>query len=225
MLICHEDGYRYYDAICQNNLPIVFSAGAQEERRCRWMDFGEMKEQHPESKMVRGAITFVGEVAMKIGLLSCPDSVNNVTDLEMVMMGNVFQHLVAESGAKEFHRQQDNAPVHGPAGLHIAQDFLCLKWPHTVLTFNYQKESRDRRSRNKNESFQAAQDKWANIPGRVIRNLVGSFFARCKVCMELEGQCLNGHWRHVHHPADPQHVPLNPAEEPDQNVRTVLFDS
>jgi hypothetical protein len=36
---------------------------------------------------------------------------------------------------------------------------------------------------------------------------------------------LNGHWRHVHHPADPQHVPLNPAEEPDQNVRTVLFDS
>jgi hypothetical protein len=59
--------------------------------------------------------------------------------------------------------------------------------------------------------------------------ILGDIWVLCgsEVCVELNGACLNGHWREVHrrhHLADPENVPANPAEiEGEQSVPIHLF--
>jgi hypothetical protein len=232
-----------------DNLPVVFS----DESTIRmdmflgglWRRKGVMKdeaffvqEQHVMSKMVWGAMTFADEVAIKIGLLACPKRVNSVTYMEMLMMANVFEHLIDKLGHDGFYWQQDNAPAHGPAKDHIvAQRLHVMKWPPHSPDLNpiemvwaiIKRKLRGREFKDEEELFQAAHEEWKKIPGHVIRNLVGSVLARCKVCVAHDGHCLNGHWsevHRVHHLLDPDNVPLNPTEvDPSQNVATLVFNS
>jgi hypothetical protein len=56
--------------------------------------------------------------------------------------------------------------------------------------------------------FQDMQKKEDLLP-----RLTGSLIARCKVCVELKGQCLNGHWKKVHdmhRELDPENTPEEP---------------
>jgi hypothetical protein len=229
-----------------NNLPVVFSDESMirvsEYRGGLWRKKGEILnemfyevEQHPECKMVWGAITFADGVAVKIGLLACPENVNNASYLDMLLTANVFKFLIDEMGDSGFYWQQDNAPAHGPAKLHIARELLVVNWPAHSPDLNpiemvwsiIKRNLRGRKFADKEELFKAAQDEWKKIPGHVIRNLVGSFLARCEMCVKLNGACLNGHWREVHrlhHQADPEHVPENPTDiEPEQNVPIHMF--
>jgi hypothetical protein len=43
------------------------------------------------------------------------------------------------------------------------------------------------------ELFTAIEIAWNEISEAEIDQLVGSFRARCQACVEIEGECLNGH--------------------------------
>jgi hypothetical protein len=62
--------------------------------------------------------------------------------------------------------------------------------------------------------FAAIEEMWYEILRNEIDHLVGSFRARCQVCVELRRESLNGHWRRVHqlhHSSDPCNVPPEPS--------------
>jgi hypothetical protein len=64
------------------------------------------------------------------------------------------------------------------------------------------------------ELFAAIEIAWNEIPEDEIDKLVGSFRARCQVCVEIEGECFNGHWRkgyQIHHDNDPANVLQEPT--------------
>jgi transposase len=101
-------------------------------------------------------------------------------------------------GDRGFYWQQDNAPVHGPAKWHIAQEVLVVNWPTHSPDFNpiemvwtiIKRNLCERKFADKEELFKAAQEEWTKIHGHVIRNLVGSFLTRCQVCVELNGSTI-----------------------------------
>jgi hypothetical protein len=77
-----------------------------------------------------------------------------------------------------------------------------------------QAKLKGRRFQNADELFLAVQEAWDTIPEIEIDKLVGTFRARCQVCVELGGARLNGHWRRVHeihHVNDPSSVPRRPT--------------
>ena len=50
---------------------------------------------------------------------------------------------------------------------------------------------------DENQLFNYLRQLWDAIPDDVIHNIYSSFLARCKVCVQIEGQNLNGHWKDV----------------------------
>jgi hypothetical protein len=60
----------------------------------------------------------------------------------------------------------------------------------------------------------AAAEAWDSVDQEVIDNLCSSFVARCRVCVDLRGESLNGHWRtvhRIHHEFDPANTPPEPT--------------
>jgi hypothetical protein len=53
------------------------------------------------------------------------------------------------------------------------------------------------RFNDEDELFAAVSQAWDSIPINIVNGLVNSFRARCRVCVELGGGCLNRHWRRV----------------------------
>jgi hypothetical protein len=53
---------------------------------------------------------------------------------------------------------------------------------------------RGRRFADDKALFAAMSRAWDAIPMKKINKLVDSFPGRCKVCVDLGGRCLNGHW-------------------------------
>jgi hypothetical protein len=50
---------------------------------------------------------------------------------------------------------------------------------------------------DENELFAAVREAWEGLSMDRINKLWASFLARCQVCIELGGACLNGHWGRV----------------------------
>jgi hypothetical protein len=53
------------------------------------------------------------------------------------------------------------------------------------------------RFNDQDELFAAISRAWDSIEMGTINALVNSFRARCRVCVELNGGCLNRHWKRV----------------------------
>jgi hypothetical protein len=72
------------------------------------------------------------------------------------------------------------------------------------------KKIKGKKFANVGELFMGVEEEWNRIPQETIDSLVGSFEARCRVCIEQNGGPLNGHWDRVHelhHQLDPANVP------------------
>jgi hypothetical protein len=54
-----------------------------------------------------------------------------------------------------------------------------------------------RRFIDEDDLFAAISEAWDSIPLHTVNRLVNSFRARCRVCLELKGGCLNRHWQRV----------------------------
>jgi hypothetical protein len=50
---------------------------------------------------------------------------------------------------------------------------------------------------DKDELFEAISAAWDSIDTNVVHDLMKSFRARCRVCVELNGASLNPHWKRV----------------------------
>ena len=50
---------------------------------------------------------------------------------------------------------------------------------------------------SKEELYEKLSEEWENIPSEIIENHYSSFIARCSVCIDNNGNCLNGHWNEV----------------------------
>jgi hypothetical protein len=55
-----------------------------------------------------------------------------------------------------------------------------------------------KRFANADELFAAVSREWNPVFLDIVNNLYTGFPARCKVCIELAGHCLNQHWKRVH---------------------------
>jgi hypothetical protein len=56
---------------------------------------------------------------------------------------------------------------------------------------------RGQRFRDADELFAAVSAAWDSIDMGLVNDLVRSFRARCRVCVEVDGQCLNRFWDRV----------------------------
>ena len=55
---------------------------------------------------------------------------------------------------------------------------------------------------------------WNSIPKSRIHNFYSSFIARCKICNEIGGESLNGHWKQVKKAHDEYRTELQFIQDP-----------
>jgi hypothetical protein len=172
-----------------------------------------VKVAHKISAMIWGAIA----KGFRTRLLRRPRRVNTFSYMQMLADGAIFRWCREKLGPKGFYWQQNNAPAHGPGGEVIAKQFCMLDWPpHSpdlstieMLWSVIKRKLKCRTFQNDDELFSAIEIVWNEIPEAEIDKLVGSFRARCQVCVEIEGECVNGHWwrvHQIHHNNDPANV-------------------
>jgi hypothetical protein len=172
------------------------------------------KEQHPISVMVWGAIGH----GYRGPLIRCNGHINGESYQAMLTNHRVLDELCRKFRRDWFWWQQDNAPAHRPSLRQLLRSYLVVNWPARspdlspieMMWAIVKRRLRGRRFRNADELFAAIKAEWEAIPQATIDNLCSSFKARCQVCKNLGGECLNGHWKEVHrlhHSVDPDNTP------------------
>jgi hypothetical protein len=148
--------------------------------------------------------------------------------MRMLADAHIFHRLIEMAGRDGFTWDQDNAPAHGAAWEVIHGQFDILNWPaHSpdlspieMVWAVIKRIFRRRRFVDADELFTEISQAWDQIGQEVIDNLCSGFVARCRVCIDVGGKGLNGHWRavhRIHHEMDQEHVPaeLTSAEDPE----------
>lgn len=60
---------------------------------------------------------------------------------------------------------------------------------------------------------------WSSISEDIIHNYNSSFLARCQICLEINGECLNGHWGKVHEKHESYRTKLRFIYNPYNKIR------
>jgi hypothetical protein len=123
----------------------------------------------------------------------------------MLANARILATLNHKFGPNSYWWQQDNAPAHQPAKELIAKHCKCLDWPpHSPdlspiehMWAAIKRKLKGKKFANAKELFAAVSREWDAISVNIVQNLYSSFPARCKVCIELNGGCLNQHWTRV----------------------------
>ena len=159
------------------------------------------KEAHPLSVMVWGGISKNG---FRTPLIRCPRSVTALSYCQFLAEHHIL--ALCKNALGEFTRQQDGAPSH-QAVSELMKNHVpsMVAWsPHSPdlspieRVWNYLKiKIKGKRFSSEDELFQTLVQEWNSIPNDVIQNFWESHLARCIVCKEIGGQCLNGHWKRV----------------------------
>jgi hypothetical protein len=198
---CHERCH------CTRGFPTVFtdeSMIAQDLNKGGiWRRRGELLEegtfertQHPISVMVWGAIgpNFRSE------LIKCPPRMNGQSYVDMLDCYGLAPILNRQFGERQFWWQQDNAPSHRKGWrTDLYKWFESFGWPAYSPDLSpiehmwaiVKKKLKGRRFADEGELFKAVSEAWDSIEMTTINNLVNSFPARCQVCVEVNGACLN----------------------------------
>ena len=160
-------------------------------------------EKYSLSVMVWGGIAF----GTKTPLIRIDGSLNSEKYVRMIIENGVPQFLENRFG-KNYLFMQDGASCHRSkftTNVLISHMPILSKWPKNSPDLNpiemvwgiIKKKIKGRSFGDKDELFLACQQEWNNIPISTINRLVQSFIPRLKVCAELKGKCLNGHWGQV----------------------------
>jgi hypothetical protein len=162
------------------------------------------KNAFPIKCMVWGAI---GPRGFRTTLIRINGVINAETYINMLHENDIYGQIYNHFG-DNFYFQQDNARPHTAQ---VTQTYLDntfpnrLKWPakspdlspiEQIWSFLKNRIS-GIKFRNADELFNRIKTEWDLIPDKVIHNAYSSFLARCKVCVELKGECLNTHWDKV----------------------------
>jgi hypothetical protein len=201
----------------EDQRPIVFSdesqfihnrarPGVWRKRSVFSRQFTFTKEGHsPISVMIWGAVAAGG---YRSRLLRCPDSVKGPSYKKMLDDARVREELDRVFGAKGYRFQQDNAPPHTAARKYpeFFNGVDVLEWPAKSPDLNpiehlwgYLKMKLiGHVFTSPDELFDFLSNEWNALPTELIDNYCSSFTARLEICVELKGECLNGHWKAVH---------------------------
>lgn len=170
------------------------------------------QDHHPIQVMVWGAI---GPKGFRTNLIKCPDSLTAYNYCKLLADNHVFFQC---SRLGHYIWQQDGAPSHravadliknhvpdmiiwpaySPDLSPIEQVWAYLKQKLRGISFN-----------TADELFERLQIEWQNIPNSMIHNFWESYYARAKVCNDLNGQSLNTHWKEVHQFHNTYRQPIN----------------
>lgn len=162
------------------------------------------KEGHPISVMVWGGI---GPNGYKTKLLRINGKMNSEKYVDLLLTNDIFLDIQRHFG-QNYIFQQDNAPPHkSKYTMGILNDITpeLLDWPAKSpdlspieQLWNYLKRKLAGVNFNsKDELFERLSKEWDDIPAEIIKNHYTSFQARCTVCINNNGNNLNGHWKEV----------------------------
>lgn len=170
------------------------------------------KDHHPIQVMVWGAI---GPNGFRTNLIRCPASLTAYSYCKLLGDNHVFFQC---SQIGHFIWQQDGAPSHrAVAGLiknHVPDMII---WPAyspdlspIEQVWSYIKQKlRGVDFQTEDELFERLKQEWHNVPNSMIHNFWESYYARAKVCNDLNGQSLNTHWKEVHDYHNTYRQPIN----------------
>jgi transposase len=197
---------------CQ--IPIVFTDESTVQMNLKkggiWRKRGVHLEQeyspttaHPIQVMVWGGILTDGTVTP---LIKCPPSVTGEAYIEFLCHNSIIGFLNARLGVKNYIFQQDNAPAHSKYQDLLLQYVKMFDWPAKSPDLSpieqiwaYMKNRlKGRRFGTEDQLYNALVEEWTNLSPDMVRNFTSSFHARCKVCYDIKGESLNGHWAQVH---------------------------
>lgn len=190
-------------------LPIIFTDESMIEvdlsHHGAWRKHGEHpaetfypSDAHPVHVMVWGAI---GPNGFRC-LVQCPKSVNRETYWQMILEPI---RKMRESFPGGFIFQQDNASPHKAVVQNLQQIVTILPWPPKSPDLSpieqiwslIKNQLRGKSYSSPKALFNAVEATWLNISDEMIHNYWSAFRARCIVCAQLQGKCLNGHWKEV----------------------------
>lgn len=162
------------------------------------------KEGHPISVMVwRG----IGPGSYRTKLLRVHGKMNSIKYVDLLLSNDVFIDIEKNFG-KNYIFQQDNAPPHKSRyTMGVLSDIVpeVLDWPAKSpdlspieqLWHFLKGKLAGVKFKDQDELFDRLVKEWNDIPTSVINNIYSSFQARCIVCMNHNGECLNGLWKEV----------------------------
>jgi hypothetical protein len=148
--------------------------------------------------MIWGSIAKTGH---RTQLVRCPKSVNGTTYQQMLDDIKVIPEFKQVFKANGLVWEQDNAPVHKPSRSYPAMQMNVLSWPPKSPDLSPVEQCwsilkdviAGRIFQDDDKLFAALKKAWDQIPNSTIENLRTSLEARLKTCLELNGECLNGH--------------------------------
>lgn len=188
-----------------------------------------IQNAHPPSVMVWGGI---GPFGYKTPLIRFAGRINSQKYCEYLTKNNILLDIKNHFG-DEWVWQQDNAPSH--SSKYTAQNFISkiprtLNWPPKSpdlspieQVWNLMKAKlRGRKFTNADSLYNALSIAWSSISEETIHNFYSSFLARCQVCLEINGNCLNGHWNEVHKKHEVYKTKLQFVTNPFNKIRYPL---
>jgi hypothetical protein len=161
------------------------------------------KTNHAPNCMVWGGIVF----GVKLALIPCFHSITAMSLANLLASNRILYELNDRFGDKQWYWQMDNAPPHRPLfEVFRDQGYNIIDWPPFSPDLNpiemmwsiVTHRLRGQEFTNANDLFNAVQQIWLEIPIATVNSLVTSFRARLEVCIRINGECLNGHWKEVH---------------------------
>ena len=181
------------------------SGGIWRERGIHCEDEFYTKNAHPPSVMVWGGI---GPHGYKTPLIRFGGQINSEKYCSYLISNGIFNDLSSRFG-NQWVWQQDNAPCHTSKYTTQLLSPLIPKnisWPpkSTDLSpieqvWDYMKSQLcGRKFINADSLYNALCVVWSSISENMIHSFYSSFLARCQTCLEIKGECLNGHWNQVH---------------------------
>lgn len=170
------------------------------------------KDHHPIHVMVWGAI---GPNGFRTNLIRCPPSLNTYSYCKLLADNRVFYQC---SLLGDYVWQQDGAPPHRAVADLIRRHVRnMIDWPPYSPDLSpieqiwayLKKKLRGENFNSEEELFEKLRIEWLNMPNSLVHNFWESYYARAKICKDLNGQSLNTHWKEVHEFHNSYRRPIN----------------
>ena len=164
------------------------------------------KDPHHMHIMVWGGI---GPRGFRTPLIRFDKHVNSQTYIAAILGNQIVQRISSVFG-QNWCWQQDNAPAHNAFNSRYILNQIMpnqLTWPAKSPDLSpieqvwgyIKKRLEGKKFDNVDQLFNAIKNEWDAIPNEIIHNFYSSFIARCQVCLQNNGQSLNGNWTEVNH--------------------------
>lgn len=162
------------------------------------------KMAHPISCMIWGGI---GPRGFRTSLIKVEGSVTAESYFRMLFNHRIAHQIRSQFG-DTFIFQQDNARPHIARRIEAHLNAMFphrLEWPAKSPDLSPIEQIWDylksriagMKFHSEDQLFRRLQQEWNTIPDDIIHNTYSSFLARCRVCVQIQGQNLNGHWKAV----------------------------